>query len=386
CSLYDRLHVIKACCYTTLILMFARNVSPTKQIAFEFAKLDSDGDGTIPLSEVRHMLSENRRQVGLNDHQILTLLDRADADHNGVLDLEEFSLLITSARAQPSRARRVLYSVADSVIAKSERPTVHSYINEYNCLPPPIFVIMISLAQILVFVGYMHGKHEDSMSHCAGCWVHGRIGPLLFAPPLRHQVWRFFTYQFLHQGLLHLVPNVAFQLLVGVPLELVHKMWRIAPIYLLAVILGALLQYTLDPSVYLVGCSAGVYALITAHLSNLIINWAEMPFRLIRLIVISTYFILDIGSAVYRRLQTDECDRVSYTAHIAGAVTGLLMGIALLYNLKVLKWERALMIASLSVYLIILIFVIIMAIFVEPFSRPVWDTTRCISEADSYFE
>uniref|UniRef100_A0A914RPY1 Peptidase S54 rhomboid domain-containing protein n=1 Tax=Parascaris equorum TaxID=6256 RepID=A0A914RPY1_PAREQ len=40
------------------------------------------------------------------------------------------------------------------------------------------------------------------------------------------------------QTLLHLVPNVAFQLLVGVPLELVHKMWRIAPIYLLAVILG----------------------------------------------------------------------------------------------------------------------------------------------------
>uniref|UniRef100_F1L8L5 Rhomboid-related protein 1 n=1 Tax=Ascaris suum TaxID=6253 RepID=F1L8L5_ASCSU len=366
--------------------MFARNVSPTKQIAFEFAKLDSDGDGTIPLSEVRHMLSENRRQVGLNDHQILTLLDRADADHNGVLDLEEFSLLITSARAQPSKARRVLYRVADSVIAKSERPTVHSYINEYNCLPPPIFVITISLAQILVFVGYMHGKHEDLMSYCAGCWVHGHIGPLLFAPPLRHQVWRFFTYQFLHQGLLHLLPNIAFQLLVGVPLELVHKIWRIAPIYLLAVIMGALLQYTLDPSVYLVGCSAGVYALITAHLSNLIINWAEMPFRLIRLIVISTYFILDIGSAVYRRLQTDECDRVSYTAHIAGAVTGLLMGIALLYNLKVLKWERALMIASLSVYLIILIFVIIMAIFVEPFSKPVWDTTRCINEADSYFE
>uniref|UniRef100_A0A0M3HGJ6 Rhomboid domain-containing protein n=1 Tax=Ascaris lumbricoides TaxID=6252 RepID=A0A0M3HGJ6_ASCLU len=109
-------------------------------------------------------------------------------------------IIITSARAQPSKARRVLYRVADSVIAKSERPTVHSYINEYNCLPPPIFVITISLAQILVFVGYMHGKHEDLMSYCAGCWVHGHVGPLLFAPPLRHQVWRFFTYQFLHQG------------------------------------------------------------------------------------------------------------------------------------------------------------------------------------------
>lgn len=35
--------------------------------------------------------------------------------------------------------------------------------------------------------------------------------------------------------------------------------------------IGALLQYALDPSVYLIGCSAGVYALIGAHLSNLIV-------------------------------------------------------------------------------------------------------------------
>lgn len=41
-----------------------------------------------------------------------------------------------------------------------------------------------------------------------------------------------------HFRLLHLLPNIAFQLLVGVPLELVHKIWRIAPIYLLAVIMG----------------------------------------------------------------------------------------------------------------------------------------------------
>ena len=36
-------------------------------------------------------------------------------------------------------------------------------------------------------------------------------------------------------------------------------------------VLGALLQYVLDPSVYLIGCSAGVYALIAAHVSNIII-------------------------------------------------------------------------------------------------------------------
>lgn len=60
-----------------------------------------------------------------------------------------------------------------------------------------------------------------------------------------------------------------------------------------------------------------------------------MPFRLVRLFIISTYIFTDTASAVYRRFQVDECDRISYTAHVAGAVTGLLMGIAILHNLKV---------------------------------------------------
>ncbi|VDM47429.1 unnamed protein product [Toxocara canis] len=108
-----------------------------------------------------------------------------------------------------------------------------------------------------------------------------------------------------------------------------------------------------------------------------------MPFRIVRLIVIATYLIVDVCSAIYRRVQSNECDRVSYTAHIAGAVTGLLMGIVLLYNLKVLKWERALMIACMTVYVIIFIFVTMMAVFVEPFSRPIWDSSRCVHDADA---
>lgn len=32
---------------------------------------------------------------------------------------------------------------------------------------------------------------------------------------------------------------------------------------------GSLLQYSMDPRVFLVGASAGVYALLTAHLANI---------------------------------------------------------------------------------------------------------------------
>lgn len=60
-----------------------------------------------------------------------------------------------------------------------------------------------------------------------------------------------------------------------------------------------------------------------------------MPFRLIRLFIISAYVFTDTASTIYRRFQVDECDRVSYTAHIAGAVTGVLMGVVILHNLKV---------------------------------------------------
>lgn len=39
----------------------------------------------------------------------------------------------------------------------------------------------------------------------------------------------------------HLLGNVILQLILGVPLELVHKMWRVGPLYIAGVILGKLI-------------------------------------------------------------------------------------------------------------------------------------------------
>jgi len=239
------------------------------------------------------------------------------------------------------------------------------------------------LTQLLVFFGYYltTPSHDGVLTVCAGCWVHAQAGPLLFAPTLRYQAWRFLTYMFLHQGLMHLLPNLFIQLLVGVPLEVVHKFWRIAPIYLLAVTLGALLQYVLDPSVYLVGASAGVYALVLAHMSNVILNWAEMPYKWFRLIAVIGFITLDVSVAIYRRFIASECGKVSYTAHIAGAITGLLMGIVLLHNLKVIEWEKFLIWASFGVYFVIFMLTIGLAIFIAPYSQPIWEVADCADDS-----
>lgn len=91
--------------------------------------------------------------------------------------------------------------------------------------------------------------------------------------------------------------NVIAQLLLGVPLEMVHKWWRVLTIYMLGVLSGSLLTSITDPTVKLVGASGGVYSVITAHFATLLIvnklffyliSVAELPhFKIPKLVVSS---------------------------------------------------------------------------------------------------
>uniref|UniRef100_A0A914C0V2 EF-hand domain-containing protein n=1 Tax=Acrobeloides nanus TaxID=290746 RepID=A0A914C0V2_9BILA len=58
------------------------------------------------------------------------------------------------------------------------------------------------------------------------------------SPVYKWELWRAFTSIFLHNDLAHLIGNLSIQLLLGIPLELVHKVQRIAPIYFLGALLG----------------------------------------------------------------------------------------------------------------------------------------------------
>lgn len=68
----------------------------------------------------------------------------------------------------------------------------------------------------------------------------------------------------------HLIVNLGVQLLLGVPLEMAHKWWRVILVYFCGVIAGSLASSLMDPKVYLAGASGGVYALITAHVGTII--------------------------------------------------------------------------------------------------------------------
>ena len=45
---------------------------------------------------------------------------------------------------------------------------------------------------------------------------------LMYDPNKKIQIWRFLTYALVHSGFQHCLINVAFLLMVGIPLEMVH--------------------------------------------------------------------------------------------------------------------------------------------------------------------
>lgn len=64
---------------------------------------------------------------------------------------------------------------------------------------------------------------------------------------------------------------------------------------------GALLFTVFERRIYLAGASGGVYALLSAHVANVALNWAEMEFNWIRAIALCVFVTADIAVAIYQR-------------------------------------------------------------------------------------
>lgn len=96
---------------------------------------------------------------------------------------------------------------------------------------------------------------------------------------------------------------------------MVHGSARIACVYLAGVLAGSLGTSVFDPEVYLVGASGGVYALLAAHLANVMLNYNNMQYGIIRLAAIFIFgefllfkiFFLHLNPGVFYTCDYD-CD------------------------------------------------------------------------------
>ena len=229
--------------------------------------------------------------------------------------------------------------LADFVLTTDEDKL--KYLNEYNCNPPPLFILCISFAELVFFIYYgIKAEHKHWMTLSSGLVN----SPLIYDPSKREQVWRFVSYLFLHAGIEHILGNVVLQLMIGVPLEMVHKSIRVSLVYISGVLSGSLASSIFDPCVYLVGASGGVYALLGGYLSNVFLHWNKIAFNGLHLLVVLVIAGIDLGFSLYRRIvDMPDVYQVSLAAHIAGCLAGVTIGYVVFSNynknlLKDTKW------------------------------------------------
>ncbi|XP_030638482.1 rhomboid-related protein 2 [Chanos chanos] len=243
----------------------------------------------------------------------------------------------------------------------------NTYLERANCCPPPIFIILISAAELAVFIYYaVVGKPQSQwMTLEREIWD----SPLTYQPEHREEAWRFISYMFVHAGVEHIAGNLIMQLLLGIPLELVHKGFEVGMVYLAGVLAGSLASSIFDPLSPLVGASGGVYALMGGYFMNAVVNFREMipVLGVFRILVILLIVGTDMGFALYRRfLSNDEGLRVSFVAHIGGGIAGMTIGYVFFsnYNKKLLKDPRFWF--CIVGYIVFLLFAVLFNIFLSP--------------------
>ncbi|XP_066589871.1 rhomboid-related protein 2 isoform X1 [Prorops nasuta] len=322
-----------------------------------FEKYDLDGDGKISYQELKAMIRGSAYCNDIPAGVVRMVMRKADLDDSGYLEYTEFIAMIHRKDMQgvfghlvqkyvhtmvPQRPTGLMQSVRQS----SDIPD-GQYEEEYTCRPPAIAMVIISIIEIILFM-------YDVIAH-KSLSVEGPAATLfIYNPHKRYQAWRYLTYMFVHVGIFHLVVNLLVQIMLGIPLEMVHKWWRVLIIYIAGVIAGSLGTSISDPTVYLAGASGGVYAIITAHVATIIMNWSQMEFAVLQLLVFLVITSVDVGQAIYNRYVADTNDQVGYVAHLAGAVAGLLVGINVLRNLEVKTWEKAVWWASIVTYSVLM--------------------------------
>ncbi|KAH9277978.1 Rhomboid-related protein 2 [Echinococcus granulosus] len=263
------------------------------------------------------------------------------------------------------------------------------YLKVLKCLPPPIFCSVVVLVQLAVFIYYAVELNRRAEAEPANAltWSSGfpYFSPLFFDPRRRREVWRFFTYFLVHQGIWHVIFNSLVTLLLGSLMEWAQGTWRVAVLYFLGVLAGSLATSVWDPRTIGIGASGGAYVLLGAHLALTVVHWEEMKHDffavarastaakramavavsgIFRVCLILLLCAVDFGIALYERYGLPDAPlHASYSPIPAGLMTGVLVGVPLLRYFHERPWERIEFWACFGVCFALFIFTIFWNIF-----------------------
>ncbi|XP_056643141.1 rhomboid-related protein 3-like [Diorhabda sublineata] len=296
-----------------------------------FKSCDKNDDGFVSILELKEFLEAQERST-IPDNVLECIIKKFDRNCDTQLDFEEFLEMvnnITFIETFQNATNRILRFIllpqkesAHPVLRKTVTRT-GSYEKQFKFGFNTTGILIISILQVILF-------YSDSK-----CDEPGSIRrALYFLPCNRSTLYRYLSYLLVHLNQTHLWANVILQIIIGIPLEMVHS-WRVIVIYLAGAVGGALLTSVFERSTIFLGGSGGDFALYTAHISVVLMNWREMSHPAVHLMIFAILVIMDIIN-VYIKMIRNVC----YLCHVGGAVVGLLLGIDIIRNINLTKKEN----------------------------------------------
>jgi len=192
------------------------------------------------------------------------------------------------------------------------------YMRRDNVSSPWSITIVLLVFNILVFfLEYSNGARSRS-------WVLD-YGALSLEGLKRGFIWQFITFQFLHDGMPHLVLNSLGLYFFGRPLEGLLGRRDFIKLYLFSGVLGGLVQALLGLisarfAGPMVGASAGICGLIAAFSvlapDSQIYVWFVLPIR-------ARYFLPIMLGLTLLFLVTSTDSHVAHAAHLGGILGGM---------------------------------------------------------------
>lgn len=182
------------------------------------------------------------------------------------------------------------------------------------------------------------------------------------------QFYRLWLSLFLHAGILHLIPTVAFQYYVMRDIEKLTGSLRIAIIYFLSGIGGNLASAIFVPYRGEVGPAGSQFGLLACLFVEVINSWdlLDNPKKSITRLSLIAAFFFALGLLPW----------VDNYAHIFGFLIGMLLSLALLPFLTVTEYKRKLKMIIIAVCLA-LVAVILSGLLLALYAFPVYDCSWC---------
>ncbi|KAL1477395.1 hypothetical protein MTO96_017495 [Rhipicephalus appendiculatus] len=266
------------------------------------------------------------------------LSELVDQDEKSWLTLEQFLLITTSGRpstVRQKRFHRVVTAAANVYAGNLQRArAVRCAMVDYPLFVLQVlFFVLITMTQIVTYFQYLYRCCPTSTKEVEDYMRFD--DKLVLVMERKREFWRNVSFVLVSFNGLSLASSVVIQILVCLPISFLHSPWKIPFIYAAGAFTAAQITYVCRYG-FTVGASAAIYAVLWAHMVDILVNRSQFGSVAGRVIVVLMYTAADAAQAYY----LNRIPSVGTLPHLIGVAIGCTMGVVILRKNRGQKWEK----------------------------------------------